>query len=65
MLRDGDPLCHAPESVPAYLALARRHTGYIIHPEETMADNFALLVTGAPARDKALLECIEAVLHGR
>lgn len=65
MLRDGQPLWHAPEGVPDYLARLGGNTGYIIHPEETMADNFALLVTRGAARNPALLERIEAVLTGR
>jgi hypothetical protein len=65
VLRDGQPLWHAPERVPAYLARLGGNTGYIIHPEETMADNFALLVTRGQARNPDLLDRIEAVLRGR
>jgi hypothetical protein len=65
VLRDGAPLWHPPASVPDYLARLGGNTGYIIHPEETMADNFALLVTRGAARNPALLERIEAVLTAR
>ncbi len=65
VLRDGQPLWHAPGRVSEYLAKLGGNTGYIIHPEETMADNFGLLVTRGVARNPALLERIEAVLRGR
>jgi len=65
VLRDGAPVWHAPRQVPAYLARLGGNTAYIIHPEETMADNFALLVTRQPVPNAALLERIEAVLRGR
>jgi len=60
--RDGQPVWHAPEQVPAYLARLGGNTQYIFHPEETMADNFALLVMAAPAANPALLKQIESVL---
>ncbi|MGZ8260183.1 MAG: hypothetical protein ACXWUL_06485, partial [Caldimonas sp.] len=62
VMREGTPVWHAPQQVPDYLARLGGNTGYIIHPEETMADNFALLVTGRPVPNAALLERIEAVL---
>jgi len=65
LLRGGSPLWHAPQELPSYLARLGGNTGYIIHPEETMADNFALLVTGRQARNPALLDRIEAVLTKR
>lgn len=65
VLRDGQPLWHAPGEVKDYLDKLGGNTGYIIHPEETMADNFALLVTGGAARNPALLQRIEAVLRAR
>ena len=61
-LRDGKPLWHAPGEVPDYVARLGGNTGYIIHPEETMADNFALLVSQRPVKNVALLARIEAVL---
>jgi hypothetical protein len=59
---NGQPVWHAPEAVPEYLARLGGNTGYIFHPEETMADNFALLVSGRPVPNPALLKRIEAVL---
>ena len=40
------------------------NTGYIIHPEETMADNFAFLVSGRSVRNPKLVQRIEALLTG-
>jgi hypothetical protein len=65
VLRDGEPRWHQPGQVTEYLDRLGGNTGYIIHPEETMADNFALLVTRGAARNRALLERIEAVLTAR
>ena len=60
--RNGTLAWHQPDSVPEYLARLGGNTGYIFHPEETMADNVAALVTGAPVPNQALLRKIEAVL---
>ena len=65
VVRDGSPVWHAPQQLPGYLARLGGNTGYILHPEETMADNFALLVSGRPAANAALLERIETVLGER
>jgi hypothetical protein len=60
---DGEPVWHAPEAVPEYLKRLGGNTGYIIHPEETMADNVAMLATNRPVPNPALLKRIEAVLR--
>ena len=39
------------------------NTGYVIHPEETMVDNVAMLATGRTVPNPALLKRIEAVLR--
>ena len=62
VMRDGQPVWLPPGSVPDFLDKLGGNTGYIIHPEETMSDNIALLVTNQPARNMALLKQIEAVL---
>lgn len=63
VLSDGVPVWHAPEQVPDYLARLGGNTRYILHPEETMADNFAFVVAGWPARNSELLAQIEAVFR--
>ncbi len=60
---EGEPRWHAIERVPAFLERLGGNTPYVIHPEETMADNVALLLTGRPARNAALLRRIESVLR--
>ena len=35
-----------PAKVPSYHDQIGRNTGYIIHPEEVLADNFTLLLQG-------------------
>lgn len=63
VLRDGVPVWHAPDRLPAYAARLGGNTAYIIHPEEVIADNFAQLVTGRTVPNPALLRQIEAVLR--
>lgn len=46
VLRDGQPLVHDPASVPEFARQIGANTGYIIHPDEILAENFALLVEG-------------------
>lgn len=41
---DGAPMLFSPESVTGFYEQVGRNTGYIIHPEEILADNFVLLV---------------------
>jgi hypothetical protein len=40
------------------------NTSYMLHPEETMADNIAFLVSGREVPNPALLQRIKAVLLG-
>lgn len=46
----------------SYLRQLGGNTPYIVHPEETMADNIMLLVTGRTARNPALIERLRNVL---
>ncbi|MEL6790524.1 MAG: hypothetical protein AAGL18_07845 [Pseudomonadota bacterium] len=39
-----EPTLLAPPDLPAFLQLVGGNTGYIIHPEETLADNFTFLI---------------------
>jgi hypothetical protein len=43
---EGKPQLLDPAATPSYHEKIGRNTGYIIHPEEILADNFVLLVTG-------------------
>lgn len=62
VLREGQPVWHPPRGNHDYLKRLGGNTGYVIHPEETMADNIALLATGGAARNAELLARIRAVL---
>lgn len=44
--RDGQPVLIDPAESPSYAEQIGRNTGYIIHPEEILADNFVHLVRG-------------------
>lgn len=62
VLHDGEPVWHPVQGNHDYLQRLGGNTGYIIHPEETIADNVALLATGRPARNAELLARIRALL---
>jgi len=64
VMHDGAPRWHAVARVPAFLERLGGNTPYVIHPEETMAENVAHLLTGRPARNGDLLRRIEAALRG-
>jgi hypothetical protein len=63
VMHDGAPRWHAISRVPAFLERSGGNTPYVIHPEETMAENVAHLLTGRPARNADLLRRIEAALR--
>jgi hypothetical protein len=63
----GDPILRTPDEVEGFFEQIGRNTGYLIHPEEIVADNVTLLVTAAEAaedapRSPAILERLAAVL---
>lgn len=62
VLRDGQPVWHALDGPHDYLRRLGGNTGYVMHNEETIADNVAFLATGAPVRNAALLERLRAEL---
>jgi hypothetical protein len=66
-LFDGpQPRVVAIQQVSGFIKQVGRNTGYIIHPEEILADNFVLLVLGernAPSPD--VLDRIKKVLTRR
>lgn len=49
VIRDGIPAFHQPGEVGNFFEQIGRNTGYIIHPEEVLADNFVLLMQGGTA----------------
>jgi len=48
---DGDLDIRDPGSVPGFFKAIGRNTGYIIHAEEVLADNFVFLLLGWPGED--------------
>ena len=65
VMRNGEPVWNIPAGVGPYLDRLGGNTGYIIHPEETMADNIAYLVSRRTVRNPDLLRKIESVLTGK
>jgi hypothetical protein len=55
VLRDGEPVLLAVSAVSGFSEQVGRNTGYIIHPEEILADNFSLMVTGRSAESPEIL----------
>jgi hypothetical protein len=54
---------HDPNQTPDYLRQIGQNTGYIIHPEETLADNFTLLLfESSNVRDPWVLDKMSEVL---
>jgi hypothetical protein len=41
---DGEPIMLTPGKMESYFAKIGRNTGYIIHPDEVLADNFSYLI---------------------
>jgi hypothetical protein len=62
-MKDGKPDLRGPMSTPDFMRKIGRNTGYIIHPEETMADNFWMMVLQSPnIRDTWVTEKLKAAL---
>ena len=65
VLRNGELAWHSLDSsAKDYLTRLGGNTPYMVHPEETMADNIAFLVSGREVPNPALLQRIKAVLLG-
>jgi hypothetical protein len=65
-LVDGKPWLVDPAKTPAYHEKIGRNTGYIIHPEEVMADNFVLLMVGeADVKTPRILEEMRKIFESQ
>lgn len=63
-LENGKPRLLSPREAPDYMRQIGMNTGYIIHPEETLADNFWMLVLSAPGlRDPWVPEKMKELLQ--
>jgi hypothetical protein len=60
-LTNGAPVYHSPQSSDFQRQIGR-NTGYIIHPEEILADNFSLIVTDGQIVDKWLTDKMKTVI---
>ena len=63
VLRNGEPVWHPLDGAHDYLRRLGGNTRYVIHHEEVMADNVALLAAGIPPRNPELLARIRTVLE--
>jgi hypothetical protein len=63
--KNGEPVWHDPETTREYLDKLGGNSDYLIHPEETMADNIMFLVSGRKVPNTALQERIRAAIAGR
>jgi hypothetical protein len=64
IVRDGSPVTVPISAVAGFFEQVGRNTDYIIHPEEILASNFAMLVlgdSGLPSRD--VLERMREILE--
>jgi len=64
-LREGEPVLLAVSAVSGFSEQVGRNTGYIIHPEEILADNFALMVTGRSAESPEVLRKLRELFARR
>ncbi|MEX2187946.1 MAG: hypothetical protein WD875_14165 [Pirellulales bacterium] len=63
-LRDDKPWLIDPAAVPSYHEKIGHNTGYIIHPEEIIADNFVLVMLGEEnVKTPRILEAMRAILR--
>ncbi|MFO0899665.1 MAG: hypothetical protein U0836_19730 [Pirellulales bacterium] len=63
-LENGQPVFLDPREQPDYARQIGENTGYIIHPDEILADNFVLLVRGERAvKTPRILEAMGALLE--
>lgn len=64
LLRDGEPVLLSVSEVSGFFEQVGRNTGYIIHPEEILADNFAFLLGGQSVANPEILQKLRRVFGG-
>lgn len=60
--RDGAPIVVPPDKIEELFDAVGANTNYLIHPEEILASNFALLMTGTSVRDRWVLDRLAGFL---
>lgn len=63
LMAQGRPVLYAIHELEDFFQQVGNNTQYLIHPEEILADNFALLVSGQTAREPARLAKLKALLE--
>ena len=63
VVQHGAPRLLKLGQVQGFLEQVGRNTRYVIHPEEILAENFALLVTGKEVREPLRLDAIRRLLE--
>lgn len=56
----GGPVLRDVQEVPRYMAVTGGNTGYVVHPEEIVAENFTLWMTGAEPANRELVARLAA-----
>jgi len=64
LLRDGEPVLISVSEVSGFFEQVGRNTGYVIHPEEILADNFALLLGGQSVGNPEILLKLRRIFSG-
>jgi hypothetical protein len=60
---NGEPVLLEPAQVQGFFEQIGTNTRYIIHPEEILADHFALIATGAASNQPELIERLRALFE--
>ena len=63
ILRDGAPVLYSLGELEGFFEQVGSNTQYLIDPEEILADNFALLVTGKAAREPERVAQLKSLLQ--
>jgi hypothetical protein len=63
VVANGEPVLYRLEDLEDFMQQVGSNTQYLIHPEEILADNFALLVTGGAAAEPERLARLESLLR--
>jgi len=62
VLEDGEPVLLQASKVEGFFEQIGTNTRYIVHPEEILADHFALMVTGARVPEPVFVDRLRALL---
>lgn len=63
VIANGRSVLLEPAQVQGFFEQIGTNTDYIIHPEEILADHFALIATGARVREPRFIEALRALLR--